>query len=96
MSLQTKIRETKHYLYRVTQCDRLDSNEIRYANKTFDHIMKKVRKGKIKPFPGARVGTYGVYFRGLIFIYAPQPDWTYTLITCYDKNKKQEWETEDQ
>jgi len=44
MALQTKIRETKHYVYRVEKCKRLDGRDIRYANKTFDHIMKKVRK----------------------------------------------------
>lgn len=63
---------------------------MKYANKTFDHIMKKVRKGKIRPFPGNTFGTYGVSFRGLVFIYSPEPDGTYTLITCYDRNKKQE------
>lgn len=90
MSLQTKIRETKHYIYRVTTCERLDSEDIKYANKTFDHIMKKIRKGRIKPFPGNKPGTMGVYFRGLVFIYYPNPDGTYTLITAYDKFKKQD------
>lgn len=63
MALKTKIRETHHYVSRITVSERLGNKDIRYANKTFDHIMKRVRRGQIKPFPGKKEGTFGVHFR---------------------------------
>ena len=86
MALKTKTRITKHFYYRVETCKRLwDEKWIEYAQRTFDKIMKKVKAWKIRPFPGKKEWKYGVYYKGLIYIYSHNPDGSYNLITVYDK-----------